>query len=139
MKNKKIKKRQFSLLEVVIAITIVALVATIAVQQIGTQTDEAKVGIAQSQIASFKGTIASYQNMTGKLPNSLQDLVTNDSGAKNWRQLLEEIPKDPWNNDYVFQLAPETFNRFEITSYGADGQPGGEGLNADITLNKKKN
>jgi len=138
MKNKRIKKRQFSLLEVIIAITIVALVATIAVQQIGDQSDQARVEAAKIQIASFKDTITTYRINTGKFPNTLQDLVTNESGAKGWRQLLEEIPQDPWNNDYQFRLAPETFNKFEIVSYGADGQPGGEGFNEDITLNKKK-
>ena len=138
MKNKKIKKRQFSLLEVIIAITIVALVATIAVQQIGGSVVEANQKLATTQIAEFKNAIAKYQLNTGRLPGSLQDLVTNGSGANGWKQVLEIIPKDPWGNEYQFSLAPETFNKFEIICYGADGQPGGEGENLDITLSRAK-
>ena len=138
MKNKTIKKRQFSLLEVIIAITIVALVATIAVQNLSSSVDEANVKTTQIQMASFKSAITNFKLATGKFPNSLEDLVTNPGDSKNWRQFLEEIPKDPWGNDYMYSLAPETFNKFEIVSYGADGQAGGEEFNADITLSKSK-
>ncbi|MCM8528294.1 MAG: type II secretion system major pseudopilin GspG [Lentisphaeraceae bacterium] len=138
MKNKRLKKRQFSLLEVIIAITIVALVATIAVQSLTDNVDEANVNATKIQMESFKSAVGKYKLATGKFPNSLEDLVTNPGDAKNWRQILEEIPQDPWGNDYMYNLAPETFNKFEIVSYGADGQAGGEGFNADITLSKTK-
>lgn len=136
MKNKRIKKRHFSLLEVIIAITIVALVATIAVQNLSTSVDEANVRATEIQMASFKDAVTKFKLSTGKYPNSLQDLVTNPGNSKSWRQFLEEIPKDPWGNDYMYSLAPETFNKFEIVSYGADGQAGGEEFNADITLSR---
>lgn len=136
MKNKRIKKRHFSLLEVIIAITIVALVATIAVESLTDSVDEANVRTAEIQMSSFKGAVTKYKLSTGKYPNSLEDLVTNPGDSTSWRQILEEIPKDPWGNDYMFNLAPETFNKFEVISYGADGQAGGEGFNADITLSR---
>ena len=138
MKNKRIKKRQFSLLEVIIAITIVALVATIAVTNLTDSVDEANKKAAVIQINSFKSSVQQFKQMTGKFPNRLEDLVSSSGEFKNWRQLLEEIPADPWGNAYDYRVAPETYNKFEITSYGADGQPGGEGFNEDITLNKKK-
>ena len=63
----------------------------------------------------------------------LQALVTNPGGKKNWRQLLPKIDKDPWDNDYQYQF-PGTKNpsSFDLWSFGADGQPGGEGFNADV-------
>ena len=68
-----------------------------------------------------------------------KDLVSNSSGAKNWRQYIEVVPNDPWGNAYLYEQRPELFNKFEIISYGADGQSGGEGVNADITLSKANN
>ena len=135
MKNKRIKKRQFSLLEVIIAITIIALVATIAVRNLSSTMDDANQKLATTQIHEFKGLVVTYKLATGRLPNSLQDLVTNESGAKGWKQQLEKLPVDPWNNPYVYSLAPETLNGFDIVSYGADGQAGGEGINKDVSLN----
>ena len=138
MKNKRIKKRQFSLLEVIIAITIVALVATIAVQNLTDSVDDANNKATTIQINAFKSAVSQFKLATGKFPNSLEDLVTNPGDSKSWRQFLEEIPEDPWGNEYMYSLAPETYNKFEIISYGADGQAGGEGFNADITLSKSK-
>jgi len=55
---------------------------------------------------------------------------------RNWREggYLEKgkVPKDPWGNDFVY-LCPGTQGEFDLLSYGADGQPGGEGKNKDIT------
>ena len=138
MQNKRLKKRQFSLLEVIIAITIVALVATIAVTNLTDSVDDANIKAAEIQMASFKQAIGKYKLATGKFPNSLEDLVSNPGDVKNWQQILEEIPADPWGNDYQYNLAPELFNKFEIISLGADGVAGGEGFNADITLSKSK-
>ena len=137
MKTKrKIKKRQFSLLEIIIAITIVALIAAIAVPGLLGDAEAAKAKAAVVEINNLKGAITRYKLDTGKYPGSLEDLVSNSSGAKNWKQYIEIIPKDPWGNAYVYELRPELFNKFEITSYAADGQSGGEGENADITLSK---
>jgi general secretion pathway protein G len=139
MKTKrKIKKHNFSLLEVVIAITIVALIAALAVPEVMGQAEEAKVQAAVVEMNTLKGVISKYKLDTGKYPNSLEDLVTNNSGSKKWKQYIEVVPKDPWDNAYIFEVRPELFNKFEITSYGADGQTGGEGVNADITLSKSK-
>ena len=139
MKTKrKIKKHNFSLLEVVIAITIVALIAALAVPAVMDDAEEAKKQAAIVEMNTLKGVIIKYKLATGKFPSTLDDLVTNTTGAANWKQYLETVPKDPWKTSYHFELRPEIFNKFEIISYGADGQPGGEGINSDITLSKAK-
>ena len=135
MKNKKIKKRQFSLLEVIIAITIVALVATIAVRNLSTTMDDANGKLATTQIKNLEGLVITYKLATGRLPGSLQDLVTNEVGAKNWKKQLDKLPEDPWGNAYKFEMDDQSLNGFNIISYGADGQPGGDGINKDVSLN----
>ena len=135
MKNKKMKKRQFSLLEVIIAITIVALVATIAVRNLSTTMDDANGKLATTQIKNLEGLVITYKLATGRLPGSLQDLVTNEVGAKNWKKQLDKLPEDPWGNAYKFEIDDQSLNGFNIISYGADGQPGGDGINKDVSLN----
>ncbi|MCM8531619.1 MAG: type II secretion system major pseudopilin GspG [Lentisphaeraceae bacterium] len=137
--NKRIKRRNFSLLEVIIAISILALVAALAVPNFLGQAEEAKANAAKVEMNTLKQSVTNFKLDTGKFPTSLEDLVSNSQGLKNWKQYLEDVPKDPWGNDYRFESRPELFNKFEIISYGSDGQPGGEGTNADITLSKSAN
>ena len=134
--SKKIRRRNFSLLEIIIAITIVALIAAIAVPGLLGDAEEAKVKTATVEMNNLKGAITRYKLDTGKFPNSLDDLVSNNTGSKNWKQYIEVVPNDPWGNAYIYEVRPELFNKFDITSYGADGQSGGEGVNGDITLSK---
>ena len=136
MNKRKIKKRQFSLLEVIIAITIVALIAAIAAPNILGQAEKGKIAAAKTEMNNLKNTITQFKLDTGKFPTGLEDLVTNNGGYKNWKQYLEVVPQDPWGNAYVYEIRPDLFNKFEITCYGSDGQSGGEGDNADITLSK---
>ncbi|MEG2075683.1 MAG: type II secretion system protein GspG [Victivallaceae bacterium] len=75
-----------------------------------------------------------------KLPNSLDELLNNQSNSKKWRGPYiagETIVLDPWDNEYVFKKGT-TGSSFEIISYGADGIPGGEEDNADISSGKNK-
>ena len=131
------KKNYFSLIEIMIVISIIALVAAIAIPNLLGQSDEAKVSVAEIQIKSLGDTVTNYKMRTGRLPESLQDLVTDPGDAKKWKQLLEKLPQDPWNNAYQYEVAPDSFRGFEMISLGADGQAGGEGVNADITLSLK--
>ncbi|MCM8536674.1 MAG: type II secretion system major pseudopilin GspG [Lentisphaeraceae bacterium] len=137
--NRKVRRNNFSLLEVIIAITIVALVAALAVPSFLDDAESAKVNAAKVEINTLKETITRFKLDTGKFPTSIEDLVSNSQGLKNWKQYLETVPNDPWGNAYKFESRPELFNKFEIISYGGDGQPGGEGTNADITLSKSAN
>ena len=131
------KKRHFSLIEIMIVLSIIALVAVIVVPKISGQGDDAKVQAAGIQIKQLSSDILTYKLKTGQLPSSFEDLV-NDPGVKGWKQLLEIVPEDPWGTPYVFEVAPSSLRGFEILSYGADKQAGGEGINADLTLSIKK-
>lgn len=131
------KKKYFSLIEIMIVLSIISLVAVIVVPKITGQSDEASIMVAQTQIKQLSGDVHNYRRKTGQYPSSFEDLVT-DPGVKGWKPLLEVLPLDPWGTPYQFELSPDSFHGFEITSYGADKQAGGEGINEDLTLSVKK-
>ena len=69
------------------------------------------------QLSSFESVCRNYYQITGKVPGKLQDLVSFPGNVPNWKQLLEEIPKDPWNNDYLYTVQN---NKVIISSEGSD-------------------
>ena len=81
LKNKKMLRRRFSLLEIIIAISIVALIAAIAVPNLLGSAEKAKVDTAKTEINNIKSAVTQYKIDTGKFPNSLSDL-TLEGGSK---------------------------------------------------------
>jgi len=113
----------FTLVELMVVIAIIAILATIVGVNVFQNIDESNQKAAVAQINNFRTAIVSYRLKEKRLPSTLQDLLPYlDSN---------EIPKDPWGNDYVYTV--EGSSKFLITSYGANGQPGGTGYDADIT------
>ena len=131
--KRKPRKYQFSLLEIIIAISIVSMIVAIAAPSIINQGEVAKTNIAIKQMINYKKAIATYKLETGKLPNSLADLATSQNGNK---ALLPKVKKDPWKNDFIYEINSEMYEGYEIISYGADGQIGGTEFNADIKLSE---
>lgn len=138
MKNHK----GFTLIELLVVILILGLLIGIVGPRVIGRTDDAKVSAARIQIESLISALNMYKLDNGVYPSTeqgLQALVAppqTGNAPRNWRQggYLErgQIPKDPWGNDYVY-LAPGAHGDFDLVSYGADGQPGGDGYNKDIT------
>jgi general secretion pathway protein G len=103
--------------------------------------DEARRAKARMQIESIDTALKLYRLDNGNYPTTeqgLQALVEQPAVgalAKNWRQggYLErgKVPKDPWDNDFVY-ISPGAHGDFDLSSLGADGEPGGEGKNKDI-------
>jgi general secretion pathway protein G len=143
MKTISIKANQgFTLIELLVVILILGLLIGIVGPRVIGRTDDAKVSAARIQIEGLSSALKMYKLDNGVYPSTeqgLQALVEPpQSGTvpRNWRQggYLErrQIPKDPWGNDYVY-LSPGVHDDFDLLSYGADGTPGGEGYNRDIT------
>ena len=142
---KKLQKRSFTLIEVVIVIVILVTLASIATPMYFSYMRDANIGAAKSQISNFSQAVDKYEMDTKSLPSEeagLQALLTNVDGieegeGKAWKGpylKVSTLPKDPWGNDYVYrQLDGEDGVGYEILSYGKDGQPGGEGEDADIS------
>jgi len=125
----------FTLMEIMIAIAIIMLLASVAIPLVSKSLGKGQKATVKMQIQAFESGITNFQIDTGKLPKSLDDLIRND-GYKNWDGPYlskKAVPKDPWGNDYVYELDEESPSGYKITSYGSDGAPGGEGQAADIT------
>ena len=124
----------FTLVELLLVLVILALIAGLVLPGIIGKAESAKVRAAGSQISRISMSVENFYLDTGSTPDSLADLVNEPGGAKGWTgpYIKNSILKDPWGRDYQFR-SPGEHGDFDIYSYGADGQQGGDGKNADIT------
>jgi general secretion pathway protein G len=122
----------FTLVELLLVLVILALIGGLVLPGIIGKAEGAKVKAAHSQVSRLSMAVESYYLDTGITPESLSQLVT-DSGDSGWNgpYVKESSLKDPWGREYEFRM-PGEHGEFDIYSLGPDGQPGGEGKNADI-------
>ncbi|MHB8623483.1 MAG: type II secretion system major pseudopilin GspG [Sulfuricaulis sp.] len=133
------KSAGFTLIEILVVVVILSILAALIVPKIMDRPDQARVVAAKSDISAIISALKMYRLDNGVYPSTeqgLQALVTKpESGdvPSNWKSsgYLERLPKDPWQHDYQY-LNPGLHGEVDVWSYGADGQPGGEGVNADI-------
>lgn len=127
-----------SLLELMVVLVIIGMIATIAVPQLIGYLDRAKVDTAKVQIRSLNSVVDLYRLDVGRFPTEsegLQSLVAKPAGVDTWRgpYLKSEASlTDPWGNPYAYEVM-DGGAAVAITSLGADGVEGGDGLNADVT------
>lgn len=149
MKPKKTIARRLSrragvtLIEMLVVVTIIALFASIVGPRLFKAGDGARVTAARTQINSFMQTLLLYKNSTGVFPNAQQGLAAlrvKPTDQPNWDgpYLQSEVPADPWGRPYIYKFPSEFGDEPEIISLGADGAPGGEGINADISSARSK-
>lgn len=131
------RRRGVTLIEMLVVMTIIALFAALVAPRLLSRSDTARVTAARAQINSFMTALGAYKLDTGVFPTTeqgLQALRTKPSNLNQWNgpYLPQEIPVDPWGNAYVYKFPGEHGDEPDIVSHGADGQPGGEGTNADV-------
>lgn len=136
MKDRKMNRLQtgFTLVELLLVLVILALIAGLVLPGIIGKAEGAKVRAASSQISRISMSVESFYLDTGSTPDSLGELVDEPGDVAGWNgpYIKRSILKDPWGREYQFR-SPGQHGDFDIYSYGADGQQGGEGKNADIT------
>ena len=131
---KKRRKKQFTLIEMVVVIVIIAVLAGIATPIYFNHVKTARTNAAKMQVEILDQAVTTYRIDMKKLPDSLEDLVKNSTGSKKWKAPYIKggvIPLDPWDNEYVFKK-PGEHGDFDIFSYGSDGSEGGEDEAADV-------
>ena len=132
----RVSEQGFTLLEIMVVVVIIGLlVAAVAPQFMG-QIDMAAVGRARQDIRQIETSLNLYRLDNFRYPTTaegLQALVTNpgETAAPNWKQVLKSVPVDPWDQPYHY-ASPGQRGEFDVYTYGADRQEGGEGINADI-------
>lgn len=122
-----------------VVVVILGILAALVVPQVMSRPDQAKVTVAKGDIKAIAAALDMYKLDNFSYPSTqqgLEALVSRPSGSpqpRNWNAdgYLKRLPKDPWGNEYQY-LAPGTKGPYDLSSYGADGKPGGSELNADI-------
>ena len=132
--------RGFTLLEMLVVLVIIGLIASLVGPRLFSRVDASKVQVADTQVRMLRGAIETFHLEVGRLPTTEEGLSAlstppADERAKaRWRgpYLDEAVPADPWGNPYVYSMPGRDGRPFALYSLGADGQPGGEGNDADV-------
>lgn len=131
------RQRGFTLIEVMVVIVILGILAALVVPKVMGRPDEARVVAAKQDIASIMQALKLYKLDNRRYPTTEQGLpalVVKPTAAPvpdNWKSYLEKLPNDPWGKPYQY-LNPGLKGEIDIISFGADNQPGGDGVDADI-------
>lgn len=127
----------FTLIELMVVLVIIGVLAALIVPNVLDRADDARATAAKTDIANLSQALKLYKLDNQRFPTAeqgLQALQTKPSGGPippNWRPYVEKLPNDPWGRPYLY-MNPGLKGEIDVLSFGADGQAGGEGKNADI-------
>jgi general secretion pathway protein G len=132
-------ERGFTLVEMLVVITIIGLIMGLIGPRVLNYLSESKVKAAKIQMQSFSSALDLFNLDAGRYPSTaegLTALVRRTPGVDAWNGPYlrgGNVPNDPWNHPYIYR-APGEHGAYDIRSLGSDGQEGGTGVAADISL-----
>ena len=127
----------FTLIELMVVLVIIGVLAALIVPNVLDRADDARVTAARTDISNLMQALKLYRLDNQRYPTSEQGLQAlaskpgTEPAPPNWKPYLDKLPNDPWGRPYQY-ANPGVKGEVDILSLGADGQPGGEGKNADI-------
>jgi general secretion pathway protein G len=129
--------RGFTLLEIMVVVVILGILAALVAPNVIRRIDDARVTKAKQDIRAYETALNLYRMDNFRYPTTEQGLEAlvkqpTDPNIKNWKQggYIQNLRKDPWGNDYQY-ISPGSHGDYDLFTLGADGQPGGEGPDAD--------
>jgi general secretion pathway protein G len=129
--------RGFTLIELLVVIAIIGVLAALIVPNVINRADDAKMAAARSDVNMLMQQLKIYRLDNQRYPSAEQGLEAlvrkPDAGniPPNWKPYLDKLPADPWGQPYQY-ANPGIQSEIDVFSLGADGQPGGEGADADV-------
>ena len=133
----RVRQAGFTLIELMVVLVIIGVLAALIVPNVLERADDARATAAKTDVNNLIQALKLYRLDNQRYPSSeqgLQSLVAKPNSPPvppNWKPYLDKLPNDPWGRPYQY-LNPGVKGEIDVMSFGADGQPGGEGKNADI-------
>ena len=127
----------FTLIEIMVVVVIIGILGALIVPGVLENAEKAKSAAARADVGNIMQALKLYKLENNRYPTAEQGLgalvqrPTVNPVPPNWRAYIEKLPSDPWGNPYQY-ANPGVKGEVDVFSYGSDGQPGGEGNNADI-------
>lgn len=128
LRRQRLLRRAFTLVEMLLVITIIGILAALVVPKMMGRSEQARQAAAKADIAAIKTSLDAYEVDNGFYPKNLGDLIQQPRDARNWRgPYLDKLPQDPWGFDYVYaQPGRHNANSYDLSSVGPDGKAGTE-------------
>lgn len=124
-------QRGVSMLEIMVCLAILGVVGAMVVPNLMDKPDKARQVAAQNDVRAIYNALRMYRMDKSRYPSPQEGLSALTKREGTAEPYLDKLPNDPWNNPYVY-INPGIHNAVDVMSYGADGKPGGEGVDSDI-------